>query len=71
LKVSENVKIAMQCFEIFRGVNAPNGCAPGCLYTRLKTSYDCCVTELTSGSLKSLNYHRVKNLIVSHEATAL
>jgi len=32
LKVSANVKIAMQCFENFGGTNAPNappGCAPG------------------------------------------
>jgi len=32
LKVSANVKIAMQCFENFGGANAPNaplGCAPG------------------------------------------
>jgi len=32
MKVSANVKIAMQCFENFGGANAPNappGCAPG------------------------------------------
>jgi len=29
LKVSTNVKIAMQCFENFGGTNAPNA-PPGC-----------------------------------------
>jgi len=28
LKISTNVKIAMQCFENFGGANSPPGCAP-------------------------------------------
>jgi len=32
LKVSANVKIAMQCFENFGAENAPPGCAPALVY---------------------------------------